>query len=510
MKNYFTDKDIQQLKEKSISVENVDNQIETFKKGISFLSLKSHASVGKGILNLTNDEILALKDFYDKESKKMSVLKFVPASGAASRMFKAIFEFTNGKEKNLPDNLVPFFDGLTRFAFYDELNEACMKLYARTIEELLDRNEHKKIANALIDSQGLNYGNLPKALLAFHSYEEKSRTALEEHLVEGALYAKSKNNNVFIHFTVSPEHMDEFKKKVNSVIPNYSKEFQVNYQISYSTQKSSTDTIAVDMANNPFRLNNGELLFRPGGHGALLNNLNTIDADIIYVKNIDNVVPDKLKGETITYKKALAGKLIEIKQKLFGFASLLDKSENISDELLPEIENFYNEILFFEFPVDYSTWEQEKKIKYLKDKVNRPIRICGMVKNEGEPGGGPFLAYNPDGSVSLQVVETTQIDTKDNEQSNHLENATHFNPVDLICSTKNYKGEKYNLFDFRDPETGFISKKSSGGRELKALELPGLWNGAMSDWNTLFIEVPIVTFNPVKTVLDLLRKEHQN
>jgi hypothetical protein len=390
------------------------------------------------------------------------------------------------------------------------LNDTCKETYKKSIEELIEGKEYKKVAKSLIDNEGLNYGNLPKALLAFHMYDSKPRTALEEHLVEGALYAKSQDNNVKLHFTVSVEHQDAFEKKVNEILKKYTKEFKVTYLISYSNQKTSTDTIAVDLNNKPFRTNNGELLFRPGGHGALLDNLNDIDADIIFVKNIDNVVPDKLKGETITYKKALAGKLIEIREKLFEFASKIDNSMVLEDEVINEIETFYKSTFAFHFPEDYSKWDNSQKKDYLKSKVNRPIRVCGMVKNAGEPGGGPFLAYNPDGSVSLQVVETSQIDNSNAEQQSYLENATHFNPVDLICSTKNYKGEKFNLFNFRDPETGFISKKSSEGRELKALELPGLWNGAMSDWNTLFVEVPIITFNPVKTILDLLRKEHQN
>ncbi len=510
MKDLLSNNDLQFLAQKKITTETVFNQIDIFKKGINFLSIKSHASVENGILKLNNNEIQELKDFFDSESQKLAILKFVPASGAASRMFKAIFEFINSKSEQLTEELEPVFDGITRFAFYDELNETCNKLYGESIEGLISKKEFKKIAKALLNKEGLNYGSLSKALLAFHAYDEKARTALEEHLVEGALYAKSKDNNVYIHFTVSPEHLEEFMKKVYSVVEGYSKEFNVKYHISYSVQKSSTDTIAVDLENNPFRLDSGELLFRPGGHGALLDNLNALDADLIFIKNIDNVVPDKLKGETITYKKALAGKLLSIREKLFEFASKIERSDSISDEFISEIEKYYIDNLSFQFPGQYEKVDKNKKIDYLKSKINRPIRVCGMVRNEGEPGGGPFLAYNPDGSVSPQVVETTQIDKKNSEQNKHLENATHFNPVDLICSTKNYKGENFNLFDFRDPETGFISQKSSGGKDLKALELPGLWNGAMSDWNTLFVEVPVVTFNPVKTILDLLRKEHQN
>jgi hypothetical protein len=335
----------------------------------------------------------------------------------------------------------------------------------------------------------------------------ETRTSLEEHLVEGAMYAKGKEDKVFIHFTVSPEHISMLKEKINETAKKYKNRYQVNYNISYSTQKPSTDTIAVDMDNKPFRLNDGSLLFRPGGHGALLQNLNDINADIIFIKNIDNVVPDRIKGDTVKYKSVLGGYLWTLRDRIFEYIRLIDQKNG--EDKLDEMESFAKNTLFIRLPERYYGWAVAKKTDFLRNKLNRPIRVCGMVKNEGEPGGGPFLAENRDGSISPQILESSQINMDDPEQQEQFDKSTHFNPVDIVCYTKDYEGKRFDLQKFTDPNTGFISKKSKEGRDLKALELPGLWNGAMSDWNTIFIEVPIITFNPVKTIFDLLRKEHQ-
>jgi hypothetical protein len=337
-----------------------------------------------------------------------------------------------------------------------------------------------------------------------------SRTPAEEHLVEGALYGTDADGVVRIHFTVSPEHLSLFKKKCETAATLFEKRYEVKYEITFSEQKPSTDTIAVDENNEPFRTTEGKLFFRPGGHGALLENLNDLQADLIFVKNIDNVVPDRLKDVTIRYKKAIAGLLLDRQQRVFSYLRLLEQPENqLTDKQLAEMASYLENELSTKPTGKAHLSNRSTLINYLVSKLNRPIRVCGMVKNEGEPGGGPFWAIQADGTTTLQVVESSQIDLKDPEQAAIAATATHFNPVDLVCGVRNYKGEKFSLPDFRDPETGFISSKSKDGKPLKAQELPGLWNGAMSDWITIFAEVPIITFNPVKTINDLLRPEHQ-
>ena len=366
--------------------------------------------------------------------------------------------------------------------------------------------DYKAVVAALLEAAGLNYGALPKGLLKFHRYEDGSRTPLEEHLVEGALYAANKNGKVNVHFTVSPEHRRLFENLVADKAVVYAKKYGVDYNVTFSEQKPCTDTVAADMNNQPFR-DNGKLLFRPGGHGALIENLNDLDADIIFIKNIDNVVPDKLKGDTVLYKKLIAGVLVALQQKAFAYLELLDSGRYTHEQVL-EILQFLQKKLFCKNP-ETKNLEDAELVLYLKEKLNRPMRVCGMVKNVGEPGGGPFLAYNSDGTISLQILESSQIDMDDPEKKEMFEKGTHFNPVDLVCAVRDYKGHKFNLVNFVDKATGFISYKSKNGKDLKALELPGLWNGAMSDWNTVFVEVSLSTFNPVKTVNDLLREQHQ-
>ena len=435
------------------------------------------------------------------------VVKFVPASGAASRMFKNLFEFL-GADYDVPETKFEktFFEQIEKFAFYNDLNAACEKAFEKNIPALMAEGDYKAVVAALLEAAGLNYGALPKGLLKFHRYEDGSRTPLEEHLVEGALYAANKNGKVNVHFTVSPEHRRLFENLVADKAAVYAKKYGVDYNVTFSEQKPCTDTIAADMNNQPFR-DNGKLLFRPGGHGALIENLNDLDADIIFIKNIDNVVPDKLKGDTVLYKKLIAGVLVALQQKAFAYLELLDSGRYTHEQVL-EILQFLQKKLFCKNP-ETKNLEDAELVLYLKEKLNRPMRVCGMVKNVGEPGGGPFLAYNSDGTISLQILESSQIDMDDPEKKEMFEKGTHFNPVDLVCAVRDYKGHKFDLVNFVDKATGFISYKSKNGKDLKALELPGLWNGAMSDWNTVFVEVSLSTFNPVKTVNDLLREQHQ-
>lgn len=504
----FTQEDRDLLMQKGISESQIEEQLSCFKTGFPFLKLKSPASIGNGILSLDEKESEHYLEIWKKYlSGNPVIVKFVPASGAASRMFKNLFEFLDA------DYVVPttdfekkFFSNITHFAFYNDLNAICVKNEGQDISTLITEQKHKSIIANLLLEKGLNYGALPKGMLKFHNYGDISRTAMEEHLAEGALYARNAAGNVNVHFTVSKEHLPYFKQLVSEKQSDYEKQFNVKYSVSFSEQKPSTDTIAADMQNEPFR-DNGKLVFRPGGHGALIENLNDIDADVIFIKNIDNVVPDKIKDSTVLFKKIIGGVLISLQQQIDKYVELLESGKYTMDNVR-EIIAFVQQKLFIRNP-ETKIFEDSDLVVYLLKKLRRPIRVCGMVKNVGEPGGGPFLAYNQDGSYSLQILESSQIDLKNPESKAMFEASTHFNPVDLVCAVKNRKGEKYNLPDFVDKNTGFISLKSKNGKELKALELPGLWNGAMSDWNTVFVEVPISTFNPVKTVNDLLREQHQ-
>lgn len=504
----ITTQDREMFSQKGISEARIAEQLAAFEKGFPFLRLEGAASLEKGIMAPDSNQMdmyLIAWDLYQKGGYR--IMKFVPASGAASRMFKGLFEFLDSSSEEPKTAFEKaFFEGLPNFAFYEDLSSCCQLLYGETIFKLLQMGQYKLVVKALLDSSGLNYGALPKGLLKFHRYSGDTRTPLEEHLVEGALYAAQKEGDVTVHFTVSHEHRTLFNELVEQKLVQYAERYGVRYELSFSEQKGSTDTIAVDLHNEPFR-EQGELVFRPGGHGALIENLNDLDSEVIFIKNIDNVVPDRLKEDTVTYKKLIGGILVTLQKRIFDYLTLLDSGRYTRTELL-EILQFLQKELFCKNP-DTKNLEDTELVLYLKEKLNRPIRVCGMVKNVGEPGGGPFLAYNADGTISLQILESSQIEMTDPEKKEMFEKGTHFNPVDLVCGVRNYKGEKFNLLNYVDPSTGFISQKSKSGRELKALELPGLWNGAMSDWNTVFVEVPLSTFNPVKTVNDLLRDQHQ-
>ncbi|MGQ7869495.1 DUF4301 family protein [Sunxiuqinia sp. sy24] len=507
----FSAEDLVFIDERGSDLTTVKEQVKNFEQGFPYLEIIQAATVGQGIIQLKEEHAQEFINFFEqKREKGISLLKFVPASGAASRMFKSLYnakaKLENGEleEDVLQEKEVQtFFDKLEKFAFYADLK----KLADKPLEELSALD----VLNLVLTEKGLNYGNLPKGLLQFHQYKDDSRSSFEEHCAEGALYAKDREGKVQMHFTVSPEHKQAFETHLKAIKDKYEKKLDVSYKISFSQQKPATDTIAVDLNNKPFRNGDNSLLFRPGGHGALIDNLNDLDADLIFIKNIDNVVPDYLKAETIKYKKALAGLLLNYQKRIFSYQRVLDERHYtaLDSKFYSEASAFLENVLNVKPPTNQYYSEKEELYHYLKSKFNRPIRVCGMVKNEGEPGGGPFWARNADGSISLQVVESSQIDEKNESQANIVNQTTHFNPVDLICGTKNYLGEPFDLLLLRDPKTGFISYKSKDGKELKAQELPGLWNGAMADWNTLFVEVPILTFNPVKTVNDLLRKEHQ-
>ena len=476
----FTEKDLHQIEQHGLTREAVERQIENFRRGFPFLKVVRAASPGDGVVVVDDAAADAAQARYEQAAHGLSVVKFVPASGAATRMFKELFEFVNeGKRGKGIDTLL---ENIERFAFWPEL------------KAVLPEGAGDRTVVSCIVKQGLNYGQKPKGLVTFHAYPDGARKAVEEHLVEGAAYA-STDGVARIHFTVSPEHRAGFESLLAEKVPLYEKRFGIRYEISFSVQKPSTDTIAVNPDNTPFRQEDGSLLFRPAGHGALIENLNEIDADIIFIKNIDNVTTDARRGDTIRYKKVLAGLLLELQEQAFAHLRALEAGT--AD--LAEVAAFVEQRLCVKLPAACDA-------ALLRAVLDRPIRVCGMVRNEGEPGGGPFWVANPDGTESLQIAESSQISPDDMPL---MKSATHFNPVDLVCGVRTSQGGKFDLRRYTDPSTGFISSKSSGGRELRAQELPGLWNGAMARWNTVFVDVPITTFSPVKVVQDLLRPQHQ-
>ena len=503
----FSKQDIEQIKKKGISLNQIEYQINSFKKGFPSANLIAAATPKNGVLQLNDVLVETNINYFNEKAKNSKIVKFVPASGAASRMFKDLFEFRDALKTNEYEDLkktgkylkgIEFIENITKFAFYDDLRE---------LQNNKTFNNKTELAISYIDlllsEDGLNYANLPKALIKFHKYNDYSRKAIEEHLVEAAEYTKNKEGIANIHFTVSPNHLPLFKKEIENISYIYENNYNVNYNIDFSTQKSSTDTIAVDLNNEPFRENDGSLLFRPAGHGALIENLQEIDADIIFIKNIDNVAHSSKNEATIVMKKTLGGVALQIKELTFQLIRKLKQGTGIEESI-----EFIEKALGLEIDSQIITLDNENKAESLIYILNRPLRICGVVPNVGEPGGGPFWV-DKNGKRSLQIVESAEIDQENDSQKKIMLEATHFNPVDLVCCTKDYQGNKFNLSEFVDHNAAFISEKSKDGKPLKAMELPGLWNGAMAFWNTIFIEVSIQSFNPVKTVNDLLRDMHK-
>jgi hypothetical protein len=516
----FSDEDMRQIRGRGMTTEKVISQIEIVKKGFPYTRLLRPCTVGDGITVLPEADLDRLGETFSKAALSGRAMKFVPASGAASRMFKLLLSFNNRygqidekeirekAQKNDPDHVafLKFIKGIKKFAFYDDLKSA-MSRDGLDTEDLISKGQYKSILEYVLTSKGVNLAHIPKGLIKFHSYPGTSRTPFEEQLVEAIEYAMDKKKVVRIYFTVSPEHEELVKDHIKKVWGEYEKS-GIRNELTLSTQKASSDTIAVDMENGPFRDSEGRLVFRPGGHGALLENLNDIKGDLVFMKNIDNVVHDRLKQETYVYKKALGGYLIELQKDIFGYLEGLS-TRDVEDQRIEEAFEFILPELSIIPPEGVEQSSKEDKIKFLISRLNRPLRVCGMVRNEGEPGGGPFWVEHQDKTTSLQIVESSQVEMASAKQRSIWDSSTHFNPVDLVCGIRDYLGKPFDLMNFMDPNTGFISIKSKEGRELKALELPGLWNGAMAHWNTVFVEVPIITFNPVKTILDLLRKEHQ-
>lgn len=505
----FREEDLKLLEQKGITPEQAEAQLKRFATGFPYLKITDVARTGHGITILDDQQQAAAVERWKKYlADGGEVCKFVPASGAASRMFKALFEFVDGPDA-VPaagSDVERLIAEIDRMAFIGDLNEATKRIHGLDVAQLKAAGRYKDIIAAIIKPEGLNYGNLPKGLLKFHSYADGARTPIEEQLVEGAQTAANSDATVNLHFTVSSNHRKLFEEKFSEVIPTISAKHGVKFNVSLSEQKPSTDTIAANPDNTPF-IENGHLLFRPGGHGALIQNLNDMESAVVFIKNIDNVVPDSKRQPTVQYKQVIAGYLMQLHDTIDRYLTLLAEGR-YDRETLNEMADFMRTRLFIsderlDEPNDTAL------AVFIHDKLARPLRVCGMVRNEGEPGGGPFIAINPDGSASPQILESNQIDPANEEYAEMLRHATHFNPVDLVCYIKDRHNMKFNLPKYVDPATGFISSKSSHGKELRAMELPGLWNGAMSDWNTAFVEVPIETFNPVKTVNDLLRPAHQ-
>ncbi len=508
----FSEKDVKQLTGKGITKKKVEDQIRTFMEGIPFVHIQAPAVVKNGILKLSPKQESALVERFEKSIKELSLLKFVPASGAASRMFKSLFGFLDSydpKEQTVAEyaasagdgEILHFFTSVTSFPFYTTVLK-------RIQQKDLSLDKHKYLfVKELLSEEGLNYGFYPKGLLPFHKYRDHVATPFQEHLFEAAQYASVQGKSS-LHFTISEQHQKLFDKEWKNIGSKSIKATNTDFRVSYSYQKSSTDTIAVTLDNEPFRNEDNSLLFRPGGHGALIENLDEQDADIIFIKNIDNVVTQAKSLENAASKKVLAGVLLEVQEKVFRYTKMIDDN-SLDGERLEALKTFLEEGLNVRFSDNYNGFTLGQQIEILKDKLQRPLRVCGMVKNEGEPGGGPYWVKDRNGNVSLQIVESAQVDLNNEHQNKIFKEATHFNPVDIVCGVKNHKRQKYHLLNYIDEKQGFITQKTKEGKDLKALELPGLWNGAMAYWNTIFVEVPSATFNPVKTVNDLLKPAHQ-
>lgn len=510
MKHHISKSLLQAAGERGISEQEITRQLKLFEKGVPPVRLAKPCTVGDGIIRVDSGDIKRLTKIYESALENLEVIKFVPASGAASRMFRDLESLLSNYDAIDDDTLnqnspeakfgKTFIENIRSFAFWDELGDRLEKA-GFNAETLLERKKYRPLIEYTLTKKGLGYATLPKALILFHQNNGEARTSLEEHFHETAMYGKDTGGEMNLHFTVSPE----FKKDVQHLIDSVKKEFAaggISTEVELSFQEPATDTLAVDMDNKPFLDENENYLFRPGGHGALLHNLNQIHGDIVFIKNIDNVVPDLRKSDTAKWKKVLGGYLAQIRERVFSYLHQLDN--NTAD--LKEITEYCRSQLNINPPADSHI---EEKKAYFKKVLNRPMRICGMVKNEGEPGGGPFWVKEDSGTISLQIVESSQINMADASQVEIVQKSTHFNPVDIVCTLVDYEGNPFNLEEFSNPDTAFIAEKSSGGRKLKALERPGLWNGAMHNWLTLFVEVPIETFNPVKTVNDLLRPQRQ-
>ncbi|MDZ7766028.1 MAG: DUF4301 family protein [Melioribacteraceae bacterium] len=501
----LTQNDLAKINERGITPEDIETHVSYLKKGTKYVELVESCRLDNGITKVSKDSEKELIRLQNEKARQGQFTKFVPASGAASRMFKKLEEFMSSDTDydESGDFVKTFFQKLDSFAFYADLKKN-VERDGESIKDILNKREHKKLLRYLLTEKGMNYSSLPKALIKFHTYQAINKNSFEEQIAEAVHYIKDKDNIVRLHFTIPEELESEFNKEKMKVVKEY---FQkgVELKIGFSFQKKSTDTVALDKDGELFRVDD-EILFRPGGHGALIENLNDLDTDYVYIKNIDNVQREEQIEPVIRFKKITGGLLLKLQKQIFDYLSKLDAEGN--DKLLDEIENFVKHELEMKINLNERLTTEERKNHFF-NLLNRPIRVCGVVINEGHPGGGPFWVKNKNGEVTRQIIESDQVDKNDPKQKEIFESSTHFNPVDLVCGLKNYKGDKFDLTKYVDHSAVFISNKSKDGKELRALELPGLWNGAMSDWITIFVEVPEETFTPVKEVNDLLLDYHQ-
>ncbi len=508
-------KDINFLKENDINPRRIEKQIETIKSGKTYLDVDRPATAEDGIYVASKEEIDDYVRRYEEIQPSLKVTKFVPASGAATRMFRRMAHLRDHYKGDMDDflqvtsekdfySLKNTFDNLEKFAFYPELFKRFFRR-GQSLEKILRKNEYGKVARMLLSKRGLNYLNIPKALVLFHKYPGHARTAFEEHLVEGKIYCKSKDNVVNIHFTIQGKHQRMFEKRFSYALKHFLKNDDVDFQLGFSEQSEATSSIAINKKGKLVRDKSKLPVLRPGGHGALIYNLNALEADIIFIKNVDNVAPDTIKHETVRYKKFLGGVLYSLRTRVFEILERLDQTPAPEGDEWQEIMDFVENKLYYKC----KSTDKSKAIAEIKLFLNRPMRVCGMVQNTSEPGGGPFWVKGKNGRKSLQIVEKNQINLDDEHINDLFEDSTHFNPVDIVCSIKDYKGNKFNLLNYRDEESGLVIEKTWEGKPIKSYEMPGLWNGGMSNWLTVFVEVPLITFNPVKELNDLLRMQHQ-
>jgi hypothetical protein len=500
-KSSFSKNDLRQINKSGLTPGDVEKQLAMYRHGSNYLKLNRPCAINDGILSINRAELKELIKIYDKEAGKFKLLKFVPASGAASRMFAEWFLAVEKGGFDSPSLNQSFLRSFKKYPFYSLIKQN------KCASEFIEQKNIKSLLDYILSAKGLNFGWLPKALIPFHHYRAgEARTALEEHLFEAAQYVRSAGDVCYLHFTISQEHKNNITKKIKAVKSKYENLCRIKYKISSSVQSPLTNMLAVDENNLPLRDAAGNLIFRPGGHGSLLANLKNLDADLIFIKNIDNIAPEKLLKKILPYKKMLGGLALKIQQEIFVILRQMENDE-IDSRQIEKIKN-YCSLINVVFPRNMSRQSLKIQKQIIFSSLNRPLRVCAIVRNEGEPGGAPFWVEERDGIQTLQIVESGHVEKNNPKQMKVWSAAQYFNPVDLICCTKNYRGKKFNLDSYVNPDAYLITMKNEKGRSLKALESPGLWNGGMAYWNTVFVELPIIVFNPVKTVNDLLRPEH--
>jgi hypothetical protein len=501
-----------------IKADCVQEQIETLRRGNFYARLIRPCTLFDGVRQIGDQDLARYIELHASAAARGRFKKFVPASGAATRMFQSLLTIfhlpqyleTDELQKrvnqgvNFACDFKHFLDELDRFPFASDLEKTLARA-GYSPGELVRSGRFATLLEYLLTQTGMNYRNLPKALLPFHSYSGETRTAFEEQLHESMGYLGI--DNAGVHFTIPEQHLNGFLALEREIRQRLSQRWGATFDVSFSFQRSSTDTICIDRNGMPLRDKYGRLHFRPSGHGALIENLGDLNADLVYIKNIDNVVPDGLKEPVHFWKKALGGYLVRVQDSVHALLHHLSGShwsQAVRDAVL-----YASRELLIDFPTGFETWLEGRKQSFLLQALDRPIRICGVVPNGGEPGGAPFWVEAENGTQVLQIVEEAQVDLNCEEQRNIWNSSTHFNPVDIVCGLKNFEGKPFDLKKFVDPRAVIITKKSIDGTDVRVLERPGLWNGAMAGWITVFVEVPKITFNPVKSLFDLLRPEHQ-